>query len=45
MKTCENCIFFKNNTCVNVKSDYAYNPSQTQYDVCRHWEEVKNEVK
>lgn len=38
-KTCKNCIYFVNNTCVNTKSEYCHNPYQTIYDVCGFWSE------
>ena len=40
MKTCGNCEFFKNNTCVNEKSEYKY--QSTKYDVCILWVEKTN---
>ena len=34
-KTCMNCVYFVNNTCINKKSDYAY--QAVEYDVCFYW--------
>ena len=43
IKNCENCKYFKNNTCVNFRSDNAY--QAVKYDVCIYWENKNNDDK
>jgi len=40
-KICKYCKHFKNETCVNIKSPYAY--QAVIYDVCIHWETTEDE--
>lgn len=40
-KTCKNCIYFKNNTCIQFKSPNAY--QAVEYDVCIYWAEETDE--